>query len=127
MSEKREVEVFFGGKNGVRVITVAVSEIPFDVPATKNGVNVGAYSVVEAEFGKDGAARAKILQLECPDAIISYQAQGQQHLLFPKKFNPSRIKFYETKTEASMFSSVPGRMEQIDEVNPHPGLFWVKK
>lgn len=123
MSEKREVEVFFGGKNGTRVIKVAIVDIPFTIPSTKNGVDLGAYPVVEAEFGKDGAVRAKILQLECPDAIISYQAQGQQHLLFPKKFDSSRIKFYETKTEASMFSSI----HDITEVNPRPGLFWVKK
>mgnify|MGYP001565042384 CR=1 FL=1 len=90
------------------VITVDGFEF-HNIPATitpaegLDGIDLTAYSVIYASFGRQGHEKAKELRVRAPSTIIVYKYEWRNGwgcgIILPDCFNPSRVRFYKSTAQ----------------------------
>lgn len=93
------VEIKFRRKGEVVVENFEDRDVPESIkPAKGNGVDLTAYSVIFASFGRHGDEKAKELHSRAPGAIVLYKYEWRNGwgggVLLPERFNSSRVRFY---------------------------------
>jgi len=67
------------------------------------GIDLTAYSVIYAGFGRHGHDKAKELHGRAPGAIVVYKYEWRngwgEGVLLPDRFNPSRVRFYKSAAQ----------------------------
>ena len=81
------------------------NSIPKAITPTEGleGIDLTAYSVIYAGFGRHGGDKARELHSRAPGAIVVYKYEWRngwgEGVLLPEPFNPSRVRFYKSATQ----------------------------
>ncbi|NTV44783.1 MAG: hypothetical protein HGA67_03770 [Candidatus Yonathbacteria bacterium] len=84
-------------KDGFENRSIPVAIMP---PDGLTGIDLTAYSVIFATFGRGGYEKAKELHAKAPGVIVVYKYEWRngwgEGVLLPERFNPSRVRFYKS-------------------------------
>jgi len=88
-------------------------------PPDKDGIDLTGYPVFWCRLGKGGREKAQRISLDNPRVIVIFQYSWRngfgEGIIFPKKFNPCRIKFYESVEEKRRQNEL-ARREELQRV-----------
>jgi hypothetical protein len=104
--------------------------IPFNVAEGFEGIDLTAYSVICASFGRHGDDKAKELHSRAPGTIVAYKYEWRngwgEGILLPESFNSSRLRFYKSAEQIEADQKAKKEEEllqlRVDVEREIPGL-----
>lgn len=100
------MEIKFRRKSEVVTVCFPEGSIPAAIFPRDGfeGIDLTAYTVIYAKFGRSGGRKARELHEKAPRAIVVYEFDWRngfgEGVLLPEEFNPNRVRFYKSAEQA---------------------------